>query len=134
MQHIPKHRPVPPLTPREAQDLPFSRQQTLLGGESREGHLTGTRALMLAVLEDAIRSYLGSTPLLAADAECWFMSSQRHSPFSFLVICEVLDLDASAVRKTILQMKKDRVSPRKALPRVRNNARSVKQVRPKSRS
>lgn len=93
------------------------------GGEPRSGQLTGTKALMLAVLEDGIRSYLGGSRVIASEAEFWIHSHRRHSPFSFVVVCEMLGLDPGAVRKTLLRMKSDNVSPRKALPRARHNVR-----------
>ena len=55
--------------------------QAVTGGESRTGQLTGTKALMLAVLEDAIRSYLRGSRLVARDAEFWIESPRRPSPF-----------------------------------------------------
>jgi len=93
------------------------------GGESRSGQFTGTKALMLAVLEDGIRSYLGSSRVIAHEAEFWIHSHRRHSPFSFIVVCEMLGLDPEAVRKTLRRMKDDNVSPRQALPRARHNVR-----------
>lgn len=99
------------------------RAQSLKGGEPRAGQLTGTKALMLAVLEDGIRSYLGGSRVLAHEAEYWIHSPRRHSPFSFVVVCEMLGLDPEAVRKTLRHMKDENVSPRKALPRARHNVR-----------
>jgi len=104
-------------------DLMFQRLQPVTGGESRTGQLTGTKALMLAVLEDGIRSYLGSARGIAQDAEYWIYTHRRHSPFSFVVVCEILGLDANAVRKTLKRMKDENVSPRKAFPRTRHNVR-----------
>src|SRR2546426_2431102 len=92
-----------------------SRGQSLTGGEPRTGQLTGTKALMLAVLEDGIRSYLGNAKIIAQEAEFWVHSHRRQSPFSFVVVCEMLGLDPDAVRKTLKRMKSQHVSPRKAL-------------------
>jgi hypothetical protein len=93
------------------------------GGESRSGQLTGTKALMLAVLEDGIRSYLGGSRIVSQEAEFWIFSHRRQSPFSFVIVCEMLGLDPDAVRKTLKRMKSDNVSPRKVLPRARHNVR-----------
>jgi hypothetical protein len=93
------------------------------GGEPRTGQLTGTKALMLAVLEDGIRSYLGGSRVISSEAEFWIHSRRRHSPFSFEVVCEMLGLDADAVRKTLRRMKSQNVSARKAFPRARHNVR-----------
>ncbi len=105
------------------EDLTLQRLQPVTGGESRTGQLTGTKALMLAVLEDGIRSYLGSARTIAQDAEYWIYTHRRHSPFSFVVVCEILGLDADAVRKTLKHMKEQNISPRKAFPRARHNVR-----------
>jgi hypothetical protein len=107
----------------EDDDLHLSRLQPVTGGESRAGQLTGTKALMLAVLEDGIRSFLSRSRLLANEAEFWIYSHLRHSPFSFTVVCEMLGLDPGAVRKTLRQMKSENVSARKAIPRARHNVR-----------
>ena len=112
----------------EDDDLPPRRLQTVSGGESRSGQLTGTKALMLAVLEDGIRSYLGSSRIIAQDAEYWIYTHRRQSPFSFIVVCEILGLDADAVRTTLKRMKDEHVSPRKAFPRARHNVRNPGRV------
>jgi hypothetical protein len=97
--------------------------QPVTGGESRTGQLTGTKALMLAVLEDGIRSYLGGSRTIALEAEYWIFTHRRHSPFSFSIVCEMLGLDPDAVRKTLRRMKAEHISPRKAFPRARHNVR-----------
>ena len=104
-------------------DFDLARLQPVTGGEPRSGQLTGTKALMLAVLEDGIRSYLGGSKIIAQEAEFWIHSHRRQSPFSFVVVCEMLGLDPDAVRKTLKRMKTQHVSPRKALPRARHNVR-----------
>jgi hypothetical protein len=115
----------------EDNELRLVPNESVSGGESRTGQLTGTRALMLAVLEDGIRSYLGTSRLLAQDAEYWIYSHRRQSPFSFMVVCEMLGLDADAVRKTLKRMKEQNVSPRKAIPRARHNVRVPGRVHPR---
>ena len=104
-------------------ELDVLRLGPVTGGEPRSGQLTGTRALMLAVLEDGIRSFLGTSRIIAQDAEYWIFSPRRHSPFSFIVVCEVLGLDPDAVRKTLRRMKDAQIPPRKAIPRARHNVR-----------
>ena len=95
----------------------------LAGGEPRTSQLTGTKALMLAVFEDGIRSYLGGRKLIAAEAEDWLNSGRRYSPFAFVVLCETFGLDPQAVRETVKQMKREHRSPGEIIPRVRNNVR-----------
>jgi len=104
-------------------DLDFRSMRSVAGGEPRTGQLTGTKALMLAVLEDGIRSYLGGSRIVSQDAEHWIHSPRQRSPFSFIVICEILGLDVTAVRATLREMKVANVSPRKAIPRARHNVR-----------
>jgi hypothetical protein len=109
----------------EEEELDLLRRHPVSGGESRTGQLTGTKALMLAVLEDGIRCYLGGSRMLAQEAEFWIFHSpqRRQSPFLFSVVCEVLGLDPEAVRATLKRMKSQNVTPRKAMPRTRHNVR-----------
>ncbi|HVO27632.1 MAG TPA: hypothetical protein VMW56_28825 [Candidatus Margulisiibacteriota bacterium] len=95
----------------------------LAGGEPRTTHLTGTKALMLAVFEDGIRCYLGGRKLVAAEAEDWLNSGRRYSPFAFVVLCETFGLDPQAVRDTMQRMKRENRSADEVIPRVRNNVR-----------
>ena len=95
----------------------------LAGGEPRTSQLTGTKALMLAVFEDGIRSYLAGRKLIAAEAEDWLNSGRRYSPFAFVVVCETFGLDPQAVRETVKRMKREHRSPGEIIPRVRNNVR-----------
>lgn len=109
----------------EDETLRMIGAEAVTGGESRSGQLTGTKALMLAVLEDAIRSYLGGSKLLARDAEFWIESHRRQSPFSFVVVCEILGLDPEAVRTSLQRMKADSLEPgrKRGFPRARHNVR-----------
>ena len=65
---------------------------------------TGIRALMLAVLEDGIRSALSPVPQVRTEALLWLSHRRQRSPFSFVVVCETLGLDADAVRSAIGRM------------------------------
>ena len=61
---------------------------------------------MLAVLEDALRTVLSARVGRSSDAWVrdelrWFMSEDRSHPFAFEVICAVLDLDASWLRRRL---------------------------------
>jgi hypothetical protein len=135
MQRSTKRALAPPTGEGFSQDNPTLRRlQPVSGGESRSGQLTGTKALMLAVLEDGIRSYLGGGRTIARDAEYWICTHRRHSPFSFAVVCEILGLDADAVRQTLKRMKDEHVSPRKAFPRARRNVRIPGRVYPRKTS
>ena len=92
------------------------------GGESRSAPYTGTKALMLAVLEDAIRSYLSTEVRARSEAEGWVTSRQRRSVFSFIVVCETLGLEPKAVRVALRRLRAQQVSP-DHIPRSRPNAR-----------
>lgn len=92
------------------------------GGESRSAPYTGTKALMLAVLEDAIRSYLSSETRARSEAEGWVLSRQRRSVFSFIVVCETLGLEPKAVRTALRRLRAQQVTP-DHIPRSRPNAR-----------
>ena len=92
------------------------------GGEARTAPYTGTKALMLAVLEDAIRAYLSHEPRARMEAEQWVLSRQRRSVFSFAVVCETLGLEPKAVRAALRRLRAQDVSPDR-IPRTRPNAR-----------
>jgi hypothetical protein len=92
------------------------------GGESRTAPYTGTKALMLAVLEDAIRSYLSTELRARSEAEGWVSSRQRRSVFSFIVVCETLGLEPKAVRAALRRLRVQQVTP-DHIPRTRPNAR-----------
>jgi len=99
---------------------------TLGGGEPRTSNDTGTKALMLAVLEDGIRSYCQRAGRLRIEAETWVRSGQR-APFSFIMICEALSLDPDAVRQALAGLQAQSI-PR----RVRRNGRRHQPIMGKS--
>lgn len=66
------------------------------------------RALMYAVLKDAIRSFyknVGATrrkyKKVLLEAESWLSEDSWDYPFSFLVICETLSIDAVCLRSRL---------------------------------
>ena len=66
------------------------------------------RALMYAVLKDAIRSFyknVGATrrkyKKVLLEAETWLSEDSWDYPFSFLVICETLSIDALCLRSRL---------------------------------
>jgi hypothetical protein len=78
-------------------------------GARCDGNTSGARALMLAVLEDAVlciergrRRRHPQTRRLAAEAETWMRSDCREWLFSFASICDVLGIDADALRVRLL--------------------------------
>jgi hypothetical protein len=69
---------------------------------------TGERALMLAVLEDAIRCLQehrrgarAEPRRLAREAEAWVRSNVER-PFSFVGVCDALDIPARELRAALL--------------------------------
>ena len=105
-------------------DLDLTRITSLGGGESRSTtQYTGTKALMLAILEDGIRSYLSPVGRVRSEAEYWVRSARNRSPFSFHVVCETLGLEPGAVRMALERLRTKNVSPRRAIGRSRPNVR-----------
>lgn len=106
----------------DGDDLDISTLKTATAEQSGNARLTGTKALMLAVLEDGIRSYLRGSGLAARDADFWINSPRRQSPFSFVVVCEILGLNPGAVRQTLRRLR-GTAAGRRAFPRARHNVR-----------
>jgi len=104
-------------------DLDLLRITSLGGGESRTTQYTGTKALMLAILEDGIRSFLSPVGRVRSEAEFWVRSVRNRSPFSFHGVCETLGLEPGAVRVALDRLRAKNVSPRRALGRSRPNVR-----------
>jgi hypothetical protein len=68
---------------------------------------SGERRLLLAVLEDAVRTLGmirrgGVSRRRAALEHSWFLSTDRTHPFAFETICDVLGFDAGAIRARLL--------------------------------
>jgi len=86
---------------------------------------SGTRALMLAVLEDAIHCLGSAGRLKRAEAEGWIMSREHRYVFSFAMICETFDLSPSAVRHSLRRLLSQK--PRGCRPprRARANVRTM---------
>ena len=82
--------------------------------ETAPGDKSGPRALMRAILEDAVRCIEAGgwhshvrARRLAAEAETWVRCEHRNWPFSFVNICEVLGFDVDAMRVHLLTRRKD---------------------------
>jgi hypothetical protein len=78
------------------------------GGERRTGPFAGVPALMLAILEEAIRAYLGPVASCAEEAALWMADARRQWVFSFTVVCETLGLEPAAVRAAVRRMRQHR--------------------------
>jgi hypothetical protein len=63
----------------------------------------GEKALLLAVLEDAIRCLdHRSRGRLAREAAAWIRANDQRWPFSFVNVCAHLDIDADRLRTVLL--------------------------------
>jgi len=91
------------------------------------GEYTGTKALMLAVLDNGIRSYLGPAGRIRTEAEYWVNGGDRRSPFSFTVVCETLGLEPDAVRGAL---RRGRPQNGVLLERIRPKARRARERAP----
>ena len=104
-------------------DVDLIRLISLGGGEPRTSEYSGSMALMLAVLEDGIRSYLSPTERTRMEAEAWIESRRQDLLFSFHVVCQTLGLEPNAVRRALRRLRTKNASPRTALGRSRPNVR-----------
>ena len=86
-------------------ELDAIRFTPVAGGEPRDGQYTGTKALMLAVLDNGFRSYFSPKARIRAEAERWVKNPQGRSPFSFTVVCETLGLEPDAVRSALRRLR-----------------------------
>jgi len=107
-------------------DVDFLGVPRLSGGEPRRDECTGVRALMLAVLEDGIRSFLSPMKRVRAEAERWVYRQQR-SLFSFVVVCETLGLEPGAVRRALERLRQRNTQViRRSRPNVRRAGRMIR--------
>jgi hypothetical protein len=109
-------------------DISAAGLGVIAGGEPTQGHFIGIKALMLAVLDDAIIVYLGRAGRVQDEAEDWIMTAGRRSPFAFAVICEMLGLEPDAVRAVLRQWRARKLPVRRALGRTRGNAKATRAV------
>jgi len=84
---------------------------------------SGIRALMLAVLEDAIHNLRSPERIARAEAEQWITSGERRYAFSFAVICETLNLEPSAVRRSVIGLLEKKRGRGRLMTRSRPNVR-----------
>jgi hypothetical protein len=97
-------------TPSRDDDCRSSHLGNLIGSPTEEAPLlpfTGIRALMLALLDDAVRAYLGPVPRVRQEAEHWVHHSGRRHVFAFEPVCETLGLEPEAVRAALRNMQRD---------------------------
>jgi hypothetical protein len=103
--------------------------QQFFDGPRNDSDFSPEKALMLAVLEDAIRcfqEYFRTTRarprMLSRQAERWIRTRDWNWPFSFNNFCDSLGIDPECMRDTLLRMKYERVMDP---PRPRANQSTV---------
>ena len=86
--------------------------QQFFEGPRGDSDFSPEKALMLAVLEDAIRcfqEYFRTTRarprMLSRQAERWIRTRDWNWPFSFNNVCEALSIDPDCMRDALLRMK-----------------------------
>jgi hypothetical protein len=104
------------------------RLHSLSAGQPRAAQYTGVKALMLAVLEEAIRNYLGGQPRLHRDAAYWIACPGHGSPFAFATVCETLGLEPGAVRNALHRLREKDASFRQQIGRSRPNVRNGRRL------
>jgi len=116
------HPPTPSPSRRRSRGAISKRRLRRRGVTGDEERGAGERALMRAVLEDAIRCLAGQVgrsldrAFLAAKARAWIERRDPSWPFSFDNICQELDLDPDVVRARLL-------APANGQPRMKNGQR-----------
>lgn len=88
-------------------------------GEPRSSEFTGIKSLMVAILEEGIRSYMSGSSSVRNEAERWIHRKRQRSVFSFEVICETLELDPGAVRRVLANMREKSSGGNGGLPKTR---------------
>jgi hypothetical protein len=86
--------------------------QQFFDGPRGDSDFSPEKALMLAILEDAIRcfqEYFRTTRarprMLSRQAERWIRTRDWNWPFSFNNVCEALGIDSDCMRDALLRMK-----------------------------
>jgi hypothetical protein len=107
--------------------------QQFFDGPRRDSDFSPEKALMLAVLEDAIRcfqEYFRTTRarprMLSRQAERWIRTRDWNWPFSFNNVCDALGIDPDCMRDTLLRMKYERIMDE---PRPRSNGSPARPAR-----
>jgi hypothetical protein len=93
------------------------------GGTSTTSDHTGTKALMLAILEDGLRALLDANQRVSEEAARWMSSRRDTWVFSFATVCQTLGLDPDAVRVAAQRMKDGNLTARHVIGRNRPNSR-----------
>ena len=97
----------------EALLAPEQLLPTQYGHAGRDSVARGERALMLAVLQDAIHCLEAPRreARAARETEAWIRSDDQEWPFSFLNLCASLEIDAAQLRRELLARAARRRAP-----------------------
>lgn len=101
--------------------------------DMRAPEVPPVRRLLVAVLEDAVRTYQRGLSLsgeyadrAVRETEAWFASDEIDSPFTFVAICAALDLDPdhlrAGLRRWATRLGEDRAARQRSPLRVRRVA------------
>jgi hypothetical protein len=97
--------------------------QQFFDGPRGDSDFSPEKALMLAVLEDAIRcfqEYFRTTRarprMLSRQAERWIRTRDWNWPFSFNNVCDSLGIDPDCMRDALLRMKYERLMDEQRRP------------------
>jgi hypothetical protein len=104
------------------------------GGDRADSMLAGIKALMLAVLEDGIQSFLSTNRMQREEAEAWMTMRMQNWTFSFVNVCATLGLEPSAVRQALRVMRERNAKQRGRVRRSRPNVRRKNRIRLKERN
>jgi len=84
----------------------------------------GPRDLMLAVLEDAIRTYLGNMSgrttrqrRLFDEVKAWIDTRGDRAPFSFETLCETFDIEPDNLRRRLSSLPAEKFLRRRRAPK-----------------
>jgi hypothetical protein len=86
-------------------------------GVRKDSHISGEKAMMLAVLEDGIRCFQEhlrsprtNPRLLSKQAEEWIRAEDYDWPYSFANVCETLGIEPAGLREALLAWKEKRLA------------------------
>ena len=116
---------------------PLVREQLeeLIGGPRNSGVGGPERALMRALLQDAVLCLMGQAApakeraRLAEDARYWVRSRSREWVFSFANVCEVLGIDPDTARRKLLAMSDGTIEPTREWRRPSGRQRAARCAR-----
>ena len=98
--------------------------QQFFDGPRGDSDFSSEKALMLAILEDAIRcfqEYFRTTRarprMLSRQAERWIRTRDWNWPFSFNNVCDALGIDPDCMRDALLRMKYEHLMGEQRGPR-----------------